>query len=276
MEDIRVSTWSELHDHLFADAWQEQLGRFRSPYAFRGLPDVRYDQRTTLMRLGGEYAALERPLLRTFRRYAPRDAVPDDSLWNWLALAQHHGLPTRLLDWTYSPYVALHFATRDVGCWDRDGQILYVDYVKTHQWLPDPLQRLLKEEAAAVFTTEMLSSAAPSLADFDRLSAEPFIAFFEPPSLDARIVNQYALFSLLSSPKISHDRWLERCTGALRRVVIPAALKPRIRDTLDQANITERVLMPGLDGLSQWLTRYYSPRTANRSDDKRRTINDDS
>jgi hypothetical protein len=44
------------------------------------------------------------------------------------------------------------------------------------------------------------------------------------------------------------------------RVVIPAELKSEIRDKLDQANITERVLFPGLDGLSRCVARHYAPR----------------
>ena len=259
MDEIRVSSWNELQEQLYAHSWQEQIRRYRSTYVYRGLSDVTYNLRTSLMRLGGTYANLEGPLLRTFRRYAQRDAVPGDSVWNWLAVAQHHGLPTRLLDWTYSPFVALHFATQDFACFDRDGVILCINYVGSVQFLPERLKSILKEEDAAVFTAEMLSRSAQTLAEFDRLASEPFVAFLEPPALDDRITNQHALFSLMSKATASLDDWIKEHPYCYRRIIIPATLKWEVRDKLDQANITERVLFPGLDGLSRWLKRYYSP-----------------
>jgi hypothetical protein len=244
--------WSELQDELFTDSWNEGLGLHRSNFAFRGRPLAAEDLTTSLARLGEDTAAIERPLLRHFRKYAARDAVPVDSTWNWLALAQHHGLPTRLLDWTYSPYVALHFATARARAFEEDGAIWMVDYVRAHQLAPRKLREQLELEGANVFTTEMIGAVAE---DFDDLEAlGEFVVFVEPPSFDDRIVNQYALFSLASEPSMSLD------SGLLRKIVIPAELKWEIRDKLDQANITERVLFPGLDGLSRWLARYYTPR----------------
>ncbi|MCO5177175.1 MAG: FRG domain-containing protein [Thermomicrobiales bacterium] len=266
MHEIRVDSWDELVDTLYANSWEPGIERFRSDDVFRGVSNASFSTlNTTLMRLGGPYQQLEGHLLRNFRKYAHLemiDRIPVDSTWHWLAVAQHHGLPTRLLDWTYSPFVAMHFATSALEHFNVDGLIWCVDYVAAQRLLPPPLRAVLSDEGANVFTAEMLQRAAKSLADFDALTDDngPFVAFFEPPSLDNRIVNQFALFSMLSSPQLSLDRWLLDHPELLRRVIIPAELKWEIRDKLDQANITERVLFPGLDGLSAWLRRHYGPR----------------
>ena len=260
MEDVRVTSWNELNERLYEGSWEEPLARFRSNLAFRGLGNASYDLKTGLIRLGVAAEKLEGHMLRNYRKYARRDSVPDDSMWNWLALAQHHGLPTRLIDWTFSPYVAMHFATVRLSDYDSDGVIWCVDFVKTNRLLPDRLKALLQEEGSNAFTVEMLRQVAGTLAEYDRLSPDEFVVFFEPPSLDDRIVNQFALFSMMSSPVARLDRWLETHPELYKRLIIPAELKWEVRDKLDQANVTERVLFPGLDGLSSWLKRYYTPK----------------
>ena len=260
MDEIRAESWTHLHELLFAESWHEQLARHRSDFVFRGEASRSSSLATSLQRLGGDYADVEGHLLRNFRKYARAKDVPDDTLWHWLALAKHHGLATRLLDWTYSPYVALHFATAYPRRYDEDGAIWMVDFVKTNRLLPKRLRKAVDEQGMNALSAELLGEAAPTLSQFDRLG-EDFVVFFEPPALDERIVNQYALFSLMPSAHARMDEWLERHSGLCRRIVLPAALKWEVRDKLDQANITERVLFPGLDGLATWLRRYFSPRT---------------
>lgn len=259
MNIIRVDSWSGLQEALFADAWDERIGRFRSQYAFRGLSDARYRLTTTLIRLGGQYVEMESHLLRNFRKYARRNVMEEDSIWDWLSLAQHHGLPTRLLDWTYSPFVAMHFTTANFERIDIDGVIWAVHYRKVHRMLPRKLREQLNAEGSDVFTVEMLAESAPTLPGLQKLSSDPFLLFYEPPSMDDRIVNQYALFSTLSDPCAALDDWLADHPEVWRKIIIPAELKLEIRDKLDQANVTERVLFPGLDGLSAWLRRHYRP-----------------
>ncbi len=260
MDERRPESWLELQELLFAETWNEDLRLFRSSFAYRGCSDAAADLRSGLARLGGD-GELERQLMRAFRKYAAADAVPHDTAWDWLALGQHHGLPTRLLDWTYSPYVALHFATQNVERHDRDGVVWCVDYVRAHALLPAGLRAALEREGADVFTTELLAEAAPALGDLERHEGgEPFVLFAEPPSFDARIVNQYALFSVVSQPEGGVDAWARAHPELVRRVLVARELKREVRDKLDQANVTERVLFPGLDGVSRWLARYYRPR----------------
>ena len=261
MRETRVESWLELQELIFAESWNERLGRFRSDLVYRGENRAANELTTSLQRLGGPYADLEPHLLRNFRKYAHRDAVPQETIWDWLALAKHHGLPTRLLDWTHSPYVGLHFATASRLLFDEDGAVWTVDYVRAAEHLPQRLRAVLDQEGSNSFTADMLVRAAGSLEELDRLAEdEDYAVFYEPPSLDDRIVNQFAVFSLMSGAEVRLDTWLESRPELVHRVVVPAALKWEVRDKLDQANVTERVLFPGLDGLSQWLERHYLPR----------------
>lgn len=150
MREIRVRTWAELDDAVFSDSWDDRLFRHRSSFAFRGVADASMGLACGLSRLGERCETLEEPLLRTFRKYARRLAGAHDSVWSWMAIAQHHGLPTRLLDWTFSPYVALHFMTEDPLRFDRDGAIWMVDYGKAKDALPEKLRAILDEEEASV------------------------------------------------------------------------------------------------------------------------------
>ena len=268
-----VASWVELMDELYRDSWDLSIERFRSPFVFRGMGIALNDLSTSLQRLGAGHsniAKLEGHLLRNFRKYAHDDAATGDSIWNWLALAAHHGLPTRLLDWTYSPFVALHFATENLLCYDHDAVIWCVNHRETNQRLPSELRRELDEEGSNAFTVEMLTRAARTLEKFEALSRKDFVVFLEPPSLDARIVNQFALFSLMSRPDRSLDEWLQGNVELYRKIIIPAKLKWEIRDKIDQAGITERMLFPGLDGLTAWLTRYYSRHTGKVEEDVQR------
>ena len=259
----RARSWLELVDQLYADSWNSDLQRFRSPFALRGLSRADHELSNSLIRLAAgriDISKLELSLVRNFRKYAHAQAIaPIDSIWHWLALGQHHGLPTRLVDWTYSPFVALHFATENPLDFEADGVVWCVNFVEANRMLPERLRAILANEHSDTFTVELLSEF-PSLRAFDALGPEPFVIFLEPPSLDTRILNQFALFSLMPTASTRLDHWLEAHPKLYRRVVVPAALKWEVRDKLDQANINERTLFPGLDGLSRWLGRYYLPK----------------
>jgi FRG domain len=253
-----VTSWRELDDAVAeAGAHGHPDVRAHSSLVFRGLARSSYSNRSSLARLGDGFPRLEPHLIRNFRKYAHREQ-PGPTLWDWLSLAQHHGLPTRLLDWTFSPFVAAHFATATSA--DVEGVVWAVDCAAAHRLLPGELRRAIDAIGATVFTTELLADHAPTLEQLDRLGGvDPFVLFFEPPSLDDRIVNQSAVLSAMSSAEASMDDWLEANPGVWHAWRITPAAKEEIRERLDQGNVNERVLMPGLDGLAAWLRRYYAP-----------------
>ncbi len=260
MNDIRVTNWLELTQALYdIPKSSSSHQRYRSDLVYRGVADQSWGLETSLMRLGGDFVNIERPMLRSFRKYAEPGSIPARTIWVELSVAQHHGLPTRLLDWTISPRVALHFATSEEKYYDKDAAIWCIDVVRARSILPDPLREVLQREYAFIFSVEMLDFIK-SLGEFDDLAEHgSFVLFFEPPSLDARIVNQGAIMAVMPGATLVLSEFLRDHPMLYHRIIIPKEIKWEVRDKLDQDNVTERMLFPGLDGLSCWLKRYYGP-----------------
>ena len=268
----RVQSWIELIEEVYHDSWDPDVGAFRSSFVYRGICNTERGLSTTLLSTraanlaGKPLAQFESHILRNFQKYGHASAPVGDSIWNWLALAQHHGLQTRLLDWTYSPFVAMHFVTERLDAYDLDGEIWCVNHRESNRLLPEPLRREAEHSGADAFSAEMLDRVCRTFEELEPLSDRDFVVFLEPPSLDIRIVNQFALFSMMSRGEARLDDWLAQYPRLARRLIVPARLKWEIRDKLDQAGITERLLYPGLDGTARWLSRYYLPRYGRRPD----------
>lgn len=140
--------------------------------------------------------------------------------WECLAIAQHHGLATRLLDWTNNPLVAVFFACCE--CMHSNGAL--------YCYMPE------------VFCRETL-----------RLDAEAVGIGYMPRAISSRILNQRGMFTFHSPPtapiKVKQiDAHPE--TPNLVQLVIPAALKLDMLEHLDRYGINRVTLFPDLDGLS--------------------------
>lgn len=263
IREIEVRSLGALIDQVTPTEPDPVTGRRRDSGVYRGSGHVAWPLLTSLDRLGGVHpphtkAGLEAHILRNFIRYS-RPYVPGHatSEWELLVTAQHHGLPTRLLDWTYSPLVAAHFATL-AGRPEDDHAVWRLDWKEVHRAFGFPELALLIQDlddlfgAEGRFTPWSLFERGPD--------EEPFACMLEPPSLDARIVVQAAVFTLCSDTSRPFDAFLEEhgLGSALTRFVIPAEEIACFRDQLDLVSLDERRLFPDLDGVAAQMRRYYS------------------
>jgi hypothetical protein len=171
------------------------------------------------------------PDLDVFRAWRLRASFYERSIppndWEALAVAAHHGLATRLLDWSLNPLVALFFAVTDAGfeAPERDGA-LYVFRVN----------RVIDPEKAAL----------------DQVDE---VAVFFPAGHTHRVIRQRGAFTYHPEPA----RPLEEAAapGQLQRYTVPCAAKCDLRKQLDRVGINFEMLFPDLEGFSQhlnWIT----------------------
>jgi len=199
--------------------------------------------------------------IREFRRrvhhYLPGVSLEPNSL-ELLALMQHHGAPTRLLDWTYSPYVAAYFALKYAS--ERADADMVIWTVRD-DWCRDTSTTAcakLDPKPAALWES-IETPADDQRAGRFLLSAKlpPSVWPLNPFRLNERLTIQQGLFL---APGHVNSTFLQNvgqlpssAEAGLTRHIIPRAHSHRVAETLYRMNVTEATLFPGLDGFARSL-----------------------
>lgn len=229
METV-IESFEHFHK-LFSD-WPSQ-----TRYYFRGVSKSYYELIPSLGRSTDETGYYdEQRMLREFKSQAQAymNKIPNND-WEWLALAQHHGLPTRLLDWTTNPLVALYFAVKDdieineqekSNGYDGSSAFYFLIY-KT-----PPLDITISKSPIYYVNSE--SSRGHGL--------------FWPPHATPRIKAQSGVLSVQQDPSkpFSYGSRLEK-------YIIPQHLRTKFRQILNAYGVNDSSMFPDLDGLASHL-----------------------
>ncbi|MEW5916607.1 MAG: FRG domain-containing protein [Gemmatimonadota bacterium] len=249
-ETLRVESWGD-----FAAAIAETTTPHSvlvPTFFYRGQPRDSWDLQTSIQRALGPLKdqklalQLEDLALREFREgalpFLPPQLIPrTDHFVNWWPIMQHYGAPTRLLDWTASPYVAAYFACAEAP--DCDGAVWTIE--------PTALQKHFKVHTRDI--TELVKSL--------REATQPQVLPFSSPVKTDRMIAQRGHFVAVAPLDVNVADTL--CTAHVEssqtelahgRLIIPKDLKHVFLAQLRTMNITAASLFPGLDGLGRSAT----------------------
>lgn len=268
--EINVDSWD--------DFGKTVLSLRYASWAFRGHSDARWPLESTLARRFKNaridrraWPAQERRILRTFKRKANlflEDIPADWDTLRWLAIMQHHGAPTRLLDFTWSPYVAAFFALESASA---DAAIWAVN----HPALSLPYKMITGGRPRTVDPHKWRLRADPKNYEkyfvHNRLS---FVAWDSPYIMNQRLIAQSGSFLVPGTLAEPVEEILSRHPEPERVVVKFVLATGKLREAamfeLYRMNITHYTLFPGLDGLARSMgyeaetDRFRNPRTMKR------------
>lgn len=230
----RLRTW-----HRFLE-WVDDHNS--STWAFRGLGDIDYQLLPSIGRLAHYSLPRERAVLAAFQRRVPQ-FTPDVGFeqWEYLALAQHHGVPTRLLDWTTNPLVAAYFAA---SAQPAPRKVTLAE--EEVQAVPDRSTVSCRIVAVRVRHARVIdTSVAPEPLDLTDLG------FVMPRAISDRIGFQSGLFSVHPTPD---SAWNEPSSQSGNTFDIPGGDRDFFLGRLFYMGIDPLYLMGGLDGLGARIT----------------------
>jgi hypothetical protein len=230
-------------------------------YWYRGQTNVAWGLESSLMRITRnvrdqprvaltlEEAALKEFMSKAHLFVEPSHLAKVKTTPCWWAIMQHFGAPTRLLDWTVSPYVAAYFAAHQDGV-GNDGAVWCFCHSRLHDVfrseygdLPDFTQ------SEAEDTTGTVRRLHQRLAEVNAEQAVAPLAFkfFSSP----RMAEQQGRFTMSLAIHQDHACMISAIRTHAKRLIIPYAAKPAILAELRRMNITAAALFPGIDGLGR-------------------------
>lgn len=182
----------------------------------------------------------EERLISKFKNYASlylNNLPSENDDIEWLTLMQHHGTPTRLLDWSYSPYVAAYFASDTKSQIKSDFALFCINITK------------LDKETCASQRIKNLDLAKKSILKY-RKKSKSFVFAYEPKFKHSRVVAQQGVFTVPSSNYKSFEVILgEYDVGKIcKKIIIPGESRKEWLQKLHSMNINHATLFPGLDG----------------------------